>query len=152
MSIFSKTNFNDAIKAFQYLCFLRPNIMVPIIIEKISANFELKTDQHKGPPLLACLASVPREIVDLNHKTHHQNVRLKITILRLLHAVLPGIDVHDLNRFILTFQFLSNVMGFIILVDCTPALTIRSDLSEFEKELCKETAKFDNFVNEFMDK
>lgn len=152
LSIFSKVNFNDAIKSFQYLCFLRPNIMLPIIIEKLN-NFSSadSNDHQKYSPMLACLVSVPREIVGLNHKTH-QHVNLKITMLKLLHSVLAGIDPTDMNRFILTFQFLSNVLSFIIICDCSPALKIRTDLTEHEKELCQETSKFDAFVNAFLDK
>ena len=33
-AIFSKTNQTDAVKAFQSLCFLRPDICIPHLIDK----------------------------------------------------------------------------------------------------------------------
>ena len=91
-AIFSKTNFNDAIKTFQYLCFLRPDLMLPALIDKLYTSLHTLAEPHRYPPLLACLVSVPREIVCMKETRLH--------VIPLLIAVLPGIDINDLNKFI----------------------------------------------------
>jgi len=57
-AIFSKTHFNDAIKTFQYLCFLRADIMLPPLMEMIYNSFESTTEPHRYTSMLACLVSV----------------------------------------------------------------------------------------------
>jgi hypothetical protein len=57
-AIFSKTHFNDAIKTFQYLCFLRADIMLPPLMEMIYNSFESPTEPHRYTSMLACLVSV----------------------------------------------------------------------------------------------
>lgn len=151
MSIFSKTNFNDAIKTYQYLCFLRSDIMLPPLIDQIYSCLENQTDgdqAHRYSPLLACLVSVPRELVSFN--VNFPNVQKHV--IPLLKSVLPGIDINDLNKFILTFQFLTNVLSNILICDCSAANQIRQDLDEYEKDLCLLTAQFEDFINELFDK
>ncbi len=142
-AIFSKTNFNDAIKTFQYLCFLRSDLMLPLLIDKIYSSFESLIEPHRYTPMLACLTSVPRELTAYHGVYHSQK-----HVIQLLISVLPGIDINDLNKFILTFQFLTNVLGHMVVCDCSPAVKIRNDLSENEKELCLLTANFDDFISE----
>lgn len=152
MAIFSKTNFNDAIKTFQYLCFLRSDIMLPPLIDEIYTCIESShtETQHtdRFSPMLACLVSVPKELVSFNSR--FANVQKHV--IQLLKNVLSGIDINDLNKFILTFQFLTNVLSNILICDCSAAIEIRQDLNEHEKELCILTAQFDDFINELFDK
>lgn len=147
-AIFSKTNFNDAIKAFQYLCFLRPDMMLPVLMDRISCSFELTAEPHRYTPMLACLTSVPRELVSYYNAAYHSQKY----VIQLLLSVLPGIDINDLNKFILTFQFLTNVCNHIILCDCSPAVSIRSDLNEYERDICYMTRNFDDFIGELFKK
>jgi proteasome activator subunit 4 len=143
-AMFSMTNLNDAIKSFQYLCFLRSDLMLPTLLENMNKCFETSqlAEAHRYAPVLACLASVPRELVKSNQKI----------IIQLLISVLPGIDINDLNKFILTFQFMTNVLNHLMLCDCSPAIQIRNDLTEDEKELCMLTQNFDDFLSMLMDK
>lgn len=143
-AIFSKTHFNDAIKTYQYLCFLRADLMLPPLLERISSSFHGLIETHRYTPMLACLVSVPRELV-----TYRSD---EIDIIALLRAVLPGIDINDLNKFILTNQLLTNVFGSISICDCSPALDVRDDLSEAEKQLCMQTASFEDFIHELLKK
>lgn len=148
-SIFSKTNFNDAIKTFQYLCFLRSDIMLPALIDKLYAAFEpLAEPPHRYTPMLACLVSVPKELVSYNSKFPNCQKH----VIQLIINVIPGIDINDLNKFILTFQFLTNVLSNILICDCSSAIEIRQDLSDYEREICLLTIKFEDFITELFTK
>jgi hypothetical protein len=145
-AIFSKSNQSDAKRAFQYLSFLRGEIMLPQLIDKIYESLESLTEPHRYTSMLTCLVSVGREIARYNpfHK-----VQTQMHVIQLLLAVLPGLDPNDSNKCFMTLQFIYNVTSCIVLCNCQPALNYRSDLSEHERELCFETNKFEDFIHEF---
>ena len=76
----------------------------------------------------------------------------KVKSWQLLSAVLPGLDPNDSNKSILTLQFLHNVLSCIIVCDCSPALQIRKDLTDYERDLIFQTTKFEDFILEFLNK
>ena len=145
-AIFSKSNHSAAVKAYQYLTFLRGDIMLPPLIEKLNESIESLTEPHRYTSILSCLVSVARELAtfNLNHK-----IQTQLHIIPLLSAVLPGLDPNDSNKSILTLQFIHNVISCVLVLDCSPALQIRNDLSEHEKELIFQTNKFEDFIHEF---
>jgi proteasome activator subunit 4 len=149
MSIFSKTSFNDAIKAFQSLCFLRADIMIPALLGNVYKSFQVLTEPHRYTSMLACMVSVPREMVSFNANFASQ---VQLEIIPLMISVLPGFDVNDANKFVLTLQFLTNILGYIVVCDCSPAIVIREDLSEYEKHLCLSTSKFEDFIEQLFTK
>lgn len=118
--------------------------MLPPLLERISSSFHVLIETHRYTPMLACLVSVPRELV-----THQSD---QVDIIALLRAILPGIDINDLNKFILTNQLLTNVFGSIAICDCSPALNVRNDLSDYEKQLCIQTTGFEDFIHELLKK
>jgi hypothetical protein len=126
--------------------------MLPPLIEKLKASHFQQTKSehaHKYTPMLACLVSVPHELVTLDFTSSPLEIG---NLIELIHSVLPGIDINDLNRFILTFQFLTNVISNVVVCDCSPAIDIRTDLTESEIKLCRLTAKFEQFINELFNK
>jgi len=48
----------------------------------------------------------------------------------------------------LTLQFLTNILAHVVVCDCSPAIVIRDDLSEYEKQLCLSTSKFEDFIEQ----
>ena len=73
-------------------------------------------------------------------------------VIPLLSAVLPGLDNNDTKKCLISFQFLASILSSVLVVDCTPALALRTDLNEYERELCLQTAKFEDFIHEFFNK
>ena len=67
-------------------------------------------------------------------------------------AVLPGIDVNDFKKTAITLQFLISQCLLIPIVDCSKASQFYDDLTEEEHELCEQTARFEDFVLEFLDR
>ena len=96
-AIFSKSNHSAAVKAYQYLTFLRGDIMLPPLIEKLNESIESLTEPHRYTSILSCLVSVARELAtfNLNHK-----IQTQLHIIPLLSAVLPGLDPNDSNKYI----------------------------------------------------
>ncbi|CAF0770306.1 unnamed protein product [Brachionus calyciflorus] len=146
MAIFSKSNQADARKAFQYLTFLRSDLIMEPFLDKVYQSFDSLIEPHRYTSILNCLVSVSRELATYNPR---QRVQTQIHLITLLNSVLPGLDPNDSNKCYLTLSFLASVLNCIIVCDCSPAVNYRSDLTEHEKELCYETTKFEDFVHEF---
>jgi proteasome activator subunit 4 len=148
-AIFSKSHHSHAKQAFQSLCFLRSDIMLPQLIDKIQSSFESLIEPHRYTSMLSCLVVAAREIATFNKRSTEQT---QLQVIPLLCSVLPGLDPNDLNKFILTLHFLNNILSCVIVCDCTPAITLRNDLTDYERDLCYETAKFEDFVHELFRK
>lgn len=58
-AIFSRGS-NDASFAFQYIASIRPNIIIPIILEKLYASMDNLTEPHKYTSSMMCLKAVTR--------------------------------------------------------------------------------------------
>ena len=140
-AIFSKSNHNDARKAFQCLTFLNGDKMLPPLINKLYESLESVTEPFRYTSILSCLTLVAREMARLE--------TTRLDIIPLISAVLPGLDPNDSNKCILTLQLLSNIFSSIIIMDCSKAANYRSDLKENETQLCYETPKFEDFLHEF---
>jgi proteasome activator subunit 4 len=58
-------------------------------------------------------------------------------------SVLPGIDLNDMEKTLVTLEFLDTILVVIICVDCSSAVNSRDDLTEvkfylsFEKKMKK---------------
>lgn len=106
----------------------------------------VETDQVNGT--LSYITAVSRALV-----TGGDHMPAAPThILPLLRLVLPGIDPNDIRKSIYSFRFILAITTFIPLVDCTPALESGLEMTEIEKELCKHSGQFEDFVLQFIDR
>lgn len=147
-AIFSKSNHGDAKKAFQYLTFLRGEIMLPPLVDMIYESLESLTEPHRYTSILSVLVAVSRELATYN-RFHKPGQQTQMHVIQLMTAILPGLDPNDANKCLLTLHYLYNSISCILLCDCQPALNYRQDLSEHERELAFETNKFEDFIHEF---
>lgn len=145
-AIFSKSHQSDSKKAFQFLTFLRSDLTLEPFLEKVYLSFDSLVEPHRYTSILSCLVLVSRELATFNPKHKFQT---QMQVITLLNSVLPGLDPNDVNKCNLTLQFISNILNCVIVCDCSPAVNYRSDLSDHERELCYETAKFEDFVHEY---
>lgn len=145
-AIFSKSHQSDAKKAFQFLTFLRADLILEPFLEKVYLSFDSLVEPHRYTSILSCLVLVSRELTTYNSKHTFQT---QMQVINLLNSVLPGLDPNDANKCNLTLQFIANVLNCVVVCDCSAAVNYRNDLSEYEKELCYETAKFEDFVHEY---
>ncbi|CAF0870123.1 unnamed protein product, partial [Didymodactylos carnosus] len=148
ITIFLKSHEKEAAKACQYLSMLRPELIVPPVVEKLFSSVDSMTEPHRFTSLMNCLVCIARQIVrQTPNFTEGQTY-----VIPLLMAVLPGIDPNDFKKTAVTFRFLNSILMLVTCVDCSSAIHTRTDLTPIEKEVCLSTAKFEDFITEFLNR
>ncbi|XP_051507905.1 proteasome activator complex subunit 4A isoform X2 [Myxocyprinus asiaticus] len=148
LAMFSKTGSLDAAQALQNLALLRPELVIPPVLEKTYPAMETLTEPHQLIATLSCMIGVARSLV-----TGGQGFPEGPThMLPLLMRALPGVDPNDFRKCMITFQFIATFVTLVPLVDCSAAVQARDDLTQVEKELCSASAEFEDFVLQFIDR
>lgn len=148
VSMFSRYGSVDSAFALQHLSVIRPEIVIPPLLEILYSSLETVTEPHRLIATLQCAVAVGRSMVRggdpyPDGPTH---------VIPLLLASLPGIDSNDVRKSVVTFQFISTFVTLIPIVDCTAAVEERDDLTQIEYNLCLLTGQFESFVLQFMDR
>ncbi|CAF1001262.1 unnamed protein product [Rotaria sordida] len=144
----NRNHAKNATEACQYLSMLRPELIVPPIIEKLFASIDNTNEPHRFTSIMTCLTRITRQLVRQT-ACYSQG---QTYVLPLIMSVLPGIDLNDFKKTSVTLEFLNTIFMLITCVDCSSAIHIRKDLTDIEKEVCLSTAKFGDFINEFLDR
>ncbi|CAF0928089.1 unnamed protein product [Adineta steineri] len=137
-----------AVEACHYLSILRPELIIPCIIEKHFLAIDNITEPHRFTSIITCLTHIARQIVQQT-PSYSQG---QIYVLPLLISVLPGIDLNDFKKTSVTLELLDIILMQITCIDCSSAVNIRTDLTEIEREVCLSTSKFEDFINEFLNR
>ncbi|CAF5108102.1 unnamed protein product, partial [Rotaria sp. Silwood1] len=125
ISIFNKNYGKKAAEACRYLSILRPELIVPIIIEKHFSSIDNITEPHRFISIMNCLTCLSRSIVQQT-LIYSQG---QIYVISLLMSVLPGIDLNETS---IILDFLNSIFKLIICSDCSLAIEIRNDLTDIE--------------------
>lgn len=146
LSMFGKGGSSGAAVALQNLALLRPELVIPPVIERLYSALETLTEPHRLTAAMHCVVAVARSLVQggrffAEGPSH---------VVPLLNSCLPGIDPNDIRKCIVTFQFISTFATLVPLVDCSKAVGVRTDLSEIEHDVCLATAGFEDFVLQLM--
>ena len=142
-SMYARSHFTSAAATFRELASLRPEVVLPPLIDRFYASLDSLTEPHKLTSTLVVTTSVARMIVDPGPgypeaKTH---------VVPMLVSVLPGIDPNDLPKTFSTFLFINSFCNLIPLVDSIESVGIHGDeLTEVEKEICRQSTQFEDFV------
>lgn len=140
-AMYSRMNATDTGKIFKHLADLRPELII-----------DSATEPHKMTVALQCLVSVSRALVS----GHNGYTTGKTHVIPILFATLPGIDPNDFKETSVTLQFLTTFAIFnnlmVPIVDCSQAHLYYNDLTEEESLICGQTAEFEGFVLEYLDK
>uniref|UniRef100_A0A8C1Y770 Proteasome activator subunit 4b n=1 Tax=Cyprinus carpio TaxID=7962 RepID=A0A8C1Y770_CYPCA len=148
MAMFSKTGSMDAAQALQNLALMRPELVIPPVLEKTYPAMETLTEPHQLTATLSCMIGMARSL--LSGGRHYPEGPAHV--LPLLMRALPGVDPNDFSKCMITFQFIATFTTLVPLVDCSSALHEKNDLTEMERELCSASAEFEDFVLQFMDR
>lgn len=146
LTMFSHTGTHDAGIVFHRLSLLRPEIIVPPLLEQLYTSLETMTEPHRLTASLECVVCVARALV----KGGHHYPEGQSHVIPLLLQTLPGIDPNDIKKCMVTFQFIYTLVTLVPFVDCSAALEEATDLTEVEQEVCLQTASFEDFVLQFM--
>ena len=147
-AMYSRINPQDVGQIFKHLADLRPEMIIPMIIERVYSSLDSLTEPHKMTASLQCLISVSRALVS----GHNGYTEGRTHVIPIFFATLPGIDSNDFKKTSITFHFLTSISILIPLVDCSKASLHYKDLTEDEALLCEQTADFENFVLQYMDR
>uniref|UniRef100_A0AAQ4PIP1 Proteasome activator subunit 4a n=1 Tax=Gasterosteus aculeatus aculeatus TaxID=481459 RepID=A0AAQ4PIP1_GASAC len=147
LAMFSKTGSLDAAQALQNLALMRPELVIPPVLEKTYPAMETLTEPHQLTATLSCMIGVARSLVSGGQRFPEGPTHM----LPLLMRALPGVDPNDFSKCMITFQFIATFVTLVPLVDCSSALHERTDLTEVEREMCSASAEFEDFVLQFMD-
>lgn len=148
VSMFSKYGSHDSAVALRHLANLRPELVVPDLLERMYPAMENLTEPHRLIACMICIVAVARPMLQ-SEKFYPEG---KSHVLPLLNLALPGIDPNDFKKTLVTFQMISIFVTLIPIVDCSDAVHLRNDLTDNERELCSATAQFEDFVIQFMDR
>ncbi|CAF2639464.1 unnamed protein product [Rotaria sp. Silwood2] len=116
---------------------LRPELIVPPIVEKLFASIDNTNEPHRFTSIMTCLTRITRQLVRQT-PGYSQG---QTYVLPLIMSVLPGIDLNDFKKTLVTLEFLNTTFMLITCVDCSSAVHIRNDLTEvivyfgFDKKL-----------------
>ncbi|KAL5009261.1 hypothetical protein ScPMuIL_014842 [Solemya velum] len=147
-AMFSKYGSHDSAVALRHLANMRPEIIVPTLLEKMYPAMETLTEPHRLIACMNCMVSVTRPMLRAG-KWYPEGPS---HVLPLLNLSLPGIDPNDCKKTLVTFQMISTFVSMVPFVDCSGALHVRTDLTENERELCSATVQFEDFVLQFIDR
>uniref|UniRef100_A0A8C8I3Y3 Uncharacterized protein n=1 Tax=Oncorhynchus tshawytscha TaxID=74940 RepID=A0A8C8I3Y3_ONCTS len=142
LAMFSKTGSLDAAQALQNLALMRPELVIPPVLEKTYPAMETLTEPHQLTATLSCMIGVARSLVSGGQRFPEGPTHM----LPLLMRALPGVDPNDFSKCMITFQFIATFATLVPLVDCSSAVHERSDLTEVEREMCSASAEFEDFV------
>uniref|UniRef100_A0A4W5P868 Proteasome activator subunit 4 n=1 Tax=Hucho hucho TaxID=62062 RepID=A0A4W5P868_9TELE len=148
LAMFSKTGSLDAAQALQNLALMRPELVIPPVLEKTYPAMETLTEPHQLTATLSCMIGVARSLVSGGQRFPEGPTHM----LPLLMRALPGVDPNDFSKCMITFQFIATFATLVPLVDCSSAVHERSDLTEVAREMCSASAEFEDFVLQFMDR
>lgn len=147
-AMYSRMNTNDVGKIFKHLADLRPESIIPEVIDRVYTTLDSVTEPHKMTAALQCLVSVSRALVT----GHNGYTTGKTHVIPILYASLPGIDPNDIKKMSVTLQFLSSFALFVPITDCSQAHLYYDDLTEEENLICGQTAELEGFVLQYLDK
>ena len=94
LSIFSKLGSSDSASTLHHLSSLRPEIVIPPLLDKLYAALETLTEPHRLTATLNCMVGVSRAM--LSGSQHYPEGRLHA--LPILQMSLPGLDPNDMKK------------------------------------------------------
>ncbi|CAF1141433.1 unnamed protein product [Adineta ricciae] len=146
ISIFNKDHSEKAAEICQDLSILRPELIVPTIVDKLFISIDDIDEAHRFTSLMYCVTRISRQLVRQS-PSYSQG---QTYVVPLLLSVLTGIDVNDIEKTSVTIDFIDAILMLITCVDCSSATEVRTDLTEVEKEVCLSTAMFEEFITRFL--
>ena len=122
-------------QVLQNLAFLRPELVIPPVMDRLFTAFDTLTEPHKLTSSMSAVFSMARSIV---HPSGHCAKEAPTQVIPLLMATLPAIDPNDIRKAMVAFQMISIYCTIVPLVDCSKASQYYNDLSAEEELICSQ--------------
>lgn len=147
-SMFNQAGISSAALAFKDLSVLRPERVIPPLLNRLYGSYETLTEPHRLLASINCMASVvPAMVRPCKYFPHGQS-----HVVPLLLNSLPGIDSNDMRKCIAVFRFVATLASHVRLVDYSYLVDERPDLTFEQQQLCLSTGQFEDFIIQFLDK
>jgi len=147
-SMFNQSGVSTAALAFRELAVLKPEKVIPPLLERLYGSYETLTEPHRLLASINCMASVvPAMVRPSKNFQGGQN-----HVVPLLLNSLPGIDSNDMRKCITVFRFIATLAAHVRMKDYSYLVNERQDLTAEEQQLCLSTSQFEDFVIQFLDK
>ncbi|XP_014486142.1 PREDICTED: proteasome activator complex subunit 4B-like [Dinoponera quadriceps] len=150
-AMFSKFGVNDACHALQHLATMRPNLVIPDVLERMYSTLDSLTEPHKLTASMICMVAVARPMVQgsRNINKGYTYPEGPTHVLPLLFSSLPGIDPNDIGKCFATFRLISVYATMIPIVDSSRST---ASMTEEERMICEATSRFEDFILQFLDR
>ncbi|XP_008550347.1 proteasome activator complex subunit 4 [Microplitis demolitor] len=140
-------------KVLRLLATVRPNMVIPCVIERLYSTLDSLTEPHKLTAAMMAVTAVARPMAQ-----GKRNVNEGYTynegpsrIISLLFSSLPGIDANDIKKSYVTFRLIFFYAMVMPIADCSKAAASEL-LDEDERLVCEETSQLEDFVLQFFDR
>lgn len=147
-SMFNPQGISSAALAFRDLSVLRPEMVVPPLLERLYGSYETLTEPHRLLASINCMASVVPAMV----RPCKYFPEGPAHVVPLLLNSLPGIDSNDMRKCIAVFRFVATLAAHVRMKDYSYLVDERPDLTYEQQQLCLSTGQFEDFVVQFLDK
>ncbi|KAJ8979647.1 hypothetical protein NQ317_001354 [Molorchus minor] len=136
-AMFSRMGSQDTSLALQYLASVRPNIIIPMTLDKLYSSMYSLTEPHKLTSSMMGVIAVGRYMVQGSRNNFPEG---PTHVIPLLTELLPGIDPNDIRKSYVTFNFIVHFVNMIPLINSSEAFNYH-DLTEEEHTVCEATAE-----------
>lgn len=147
-SMFSQAGISSAALAFRDLSVLRPERVIPPLLERLYGSYETLTEPHRLLSTINCVASVIPAMV----RPCKYFAQGPAHVVPLLLNSLPGIDSNDMRKCIAVFRFIATIAAHVKMRDYSYLVDERPELTYEQQQLCLSTGQFEDFVIQFLDK
>eukprot|EP00045_Choanoeca_perplexa_P017674 m.261590 g.261590 ORF g.261590 m.261590 type:complete len:1846 (+) comp17601_c0_seq2:42-5579(+) len=123
----------------KHLAYIAPQALIPLLLEKVYPALESVMESHATMAAFSALSTVVRPLFTPSifpEGSQH--------LVPLLHSVLPAIDLNDVVKTSLAFNFLQEVLAQVVLVDCSKG-PFPSNMTEEEHSLYLSTAQLEDW-------
>ncbi|KAI4490320.1 hypothetical protein M0802_010697 [Mischocyttarus mexicanus] len=149
-SMFNKFNANPC-SALKYLATIRPNLVIPQVVDKMYSALDSLTEPHKLTATILGMTSVAKPMVQgsRNSNKGYEYVEGPMHVVPILFSLLPGIDPNDIGKTAATLSLISSYGLLIPFVDSSKSSVIAD---EEERLICEMTSRFEDFILQFLDR
>lgn len=147
-SMFNQAGISSAALAFRDLSVLRPEKVIPPLLDRLYGSYETLTEPHRLQASINCMASVlPAMLRPCKYFPDGPS-----HVVPLLLNSLPGIDSNDMRKTIAVLRFVATLASQIRMKDHSNLVEERPELTYQEQQMCLATSQFEDFVIQFLDK
>ncbi|XP_017877825.1 proteasome activator complex subunit 4A-like [Ceratina calcarata] len=152
IAIFNKMSVIDATETLQNLATMRPNLVIPYVLDRVSYTLDsATTESHKLIATLNCMQAIARPLARGFRIVNQEYCYAEgpTHIVPLLSLILPSIDPNTPEKCFLALRLISVYACLIPIVDTSRPITTINEEDRLDYDI---VSGFEEFVLQFLDK